>query len=124
MQAFIIGMTNQPGVLATALEALATAGINLQSAAAATWGDSGGAAVLTDDPAAGSALDAAGVSYHQAEVAVASLEHRPGTLAAAARALANAGINIEGVFPMGMDDGKVQVGFAVADAAAAQAALG
>jgi hypothetical protein len=64
------------------------------------------------------------VSYREADVAVASLDHKPGTLAGATRALANAGINIEGIFPVGMDGEKVQVGFVVADAAAAQAALG
>lgn len=125
MHAFIIGLNNRPGALADALEAIAAAGVNLGSAGAATWGDSGAAAVATSDAAGtAAALDAAGVSYRQTEVAVASLDDRPGTLAAAARALADAGINIEGLFPMGMDGGKVQAGFAVADAAAAKAALG
>lgn len=125
MRAFVIGLSNRPGTLAAALEAIAAAGINVAGVGAATWGDSGAAVLATDNTAGtASALDAAGASYREADVAVASLDHKPGTLARATRALADAGINIEGIFPLGMDGDKVQVGFVVADAAAAQAALG
>lgn len=55
---------------------------------------------------------------------VASLEHRPGTLAAAARRMADAGVNVETMFAIGMDGDKVMVAFGVSDAAAARAALG
>jgi hypothetical protein len=52
------------------------------------------------------------------------MEHRPGTLAAAARKLADAGINIETAFVAGMDGDKVQVAFGVDTPEAANRALG
>ena len=54
----------------------------------------------------------------------AKLDHRPGTLAAAARKLADAGINIELLFVSGMDGDKAEVAFGVDTPEAAQRALG
>jgi hypothetical protein len=125
MHAFIATADDRPGSGADLLDAVAAAGVNITSVAAVTWGGTGGVAFTADDEAAArGALSGAGASFREVDLAVTSLEHRPGTLAAAARALADAGINIELVLPMGMSDGKVQVGFGVADAAAAERALG
>ena len=124
MRAFIASPPNRPGALAEMLDAVAQRGINIGSVGATTWDTGAAVAFVTDDEAGTrAALDATSVPYRETGVAVASLENQPGTLGAAAQRLGSAGINIEAVFAMGMDGGKVQVGFAVADAAAAEQAL-
>lgn len=47
------------------------------------------------------------------------LDDRPGTLAEAARRLGDAGVNIEALFPIGMESGKVGVLLGVDNASAA-----
>lgn len=125
MDVFIVSLENRPGMLAGLAESIAGRGINITNIAAATTTDAGAVALTTDDDAGTrSALDEAGVDYRATGAVTAALEHRPGTLAAAARRLADAGVNVEAVFATGMDGGRVTIAFAVDDPAAAQAALG
>ena len=128
MQAFIVDLSNQPGSLAAVARALAARGINITATAAAAAGEAGSLSFTADDHAgARSVLEAHPWGFREVEVVVAVLEHRPGSLAAAAGRIADAGVNLETMFPVGMDGGRVQIAFGVADAAAAQearAALG
>jgi hypothetical protein len=99
--------------------------VNITAGGATTWGEGGAIAIQTnDDDGARSALQEAGITFREADVAAAWLENKPGTLADAARRLGDAGVNIEAFFPIGMEGGKVGILFAVSDAAAAKAALG
>jgi hypothetical protein len=125
MDVFIIELENRPGMLAGLAEAIADKGINIEAIAAATSSDSGNVALLTNDEAGTrSVLDGTGVTYRTAAIVHASLGHRPGSLAAAARRLADAGVNIEALFATGMDGGHVTLAIAVDDADAARSALG
>ena len=125
MHLFIIAPANHPGSLADALDGVAAAGANITSVGGGAWGDTGVIAIQVDnDEAARGALQASGVSFREAAVVTAWLEHRPGTLAAACRALGDAGVNIEALVPVGMQDGKVGCLFGVDNAEAAAAALG
>lgn len=125
MDVFIVSLENRPGMLAGLAESLGNRGINITAVAAATTTDTGAVALTTDDDAGTrAALDDAGVDYRACGGVEAALEHRPGTLAAAARRLADAGVNVEAVFATGMEGGRVTVAFAVDDADAARAALG
>jgi hypothetical protein len=125
VDAFIVELENRPGMLAGLAEAIAGRGINITAIAAATSTDSGAVALLTDNEAGTrAALDDAGVTYRACSVVSATLEHRPGSLADAARRLATAGINVEALLATGMDDGNVVVAFAVDDPEAARGALG
>jgi hypothetical protein len=125
MDVFIVSLENRPGMLAGLTESLAGRGINITNVAAATTTDTGAVALTTDDEAGTrAALDDAGVDYRTSAAVESALEHRPGTLAAAARKLADAGVNVEAVFATGMDGGRVTVAFAVDDADAARTALG
>ncbi len=125
MHVFIIAAENKPGSLADILEAVAQRGVNVISGGVAAWGDQGAIALETNDgEAARSALEAAGLQFRQVQHAAAWLDDRPGTFAEAARRLANAGVNIEAAFPIGMKDGKVGVLFGVDDHEAAESALG
>lgn len=125
MDVFIVSLENRPGMLAGLAESIAGRGINITNIAAATTTDAGAVALTTDDDAGTrSALDEAGVDYRGCSTVEAALAHQPGTLAAAARRLADAGVNVEAVFATGMDGGRVTIAFAVDDADAARAALG
>ncbi len=125
MNAFIVELPNQPGSLAMVAEAVAERGINITGFAGATSGDLGSVVFTTDDESATrSALGEKGWVYREVPIVHASMEHRPGTLAAAARRLADAGINIETAFVAGMDGDKVQVAFGVDTPEAAKRALG
>ena len=125
MNAFIVEMENRPGMLAGLTEAIGGRGINITAVAAATSTDRGAVALLTDNEAGtSSALDDAGVTYRTCAVVSAVLDHRPGSLADAARRLATAGVNVEALLATGMEEGRVVVAFAVDDADGARAALG
>lgn len=125
MRAFIVELQNRPGSLAATAEAIAAAGINIEGVAGLAMGSSGAVAVITGDEAGTRrALDDASFTYRDVELVTAALDNQPGTLAAATKRLADAGVNVELLTPVGMDGGKVTVAFGVADAAAARTALG
>jgi hypothetical protein len=124
MNAFIIELEDRPGTLADIADAIAEKGINIAGVAGATGGGAGAIALVTNDEAGTrSVLDASGSRYRQVALATASLEDKPGVLAEAARKLANAGVNIEAIFPTGMDSGKITVAFGVDNIEAAKSAL-
>lgn len=125
MNAFIIQLENRPGTLADLLEAIAERGINITAGAATAIGASGGFVLVgNDEQGIRSVLDAKGATYAQTPLVVASLEDRPGTMADAARRLANAGVNITAIFATGMDGGRISVAFGVDNVDAARGALG
>jgi predicted regulator of amino acid metabolism with ACT domain len=125
MNLFVVDMKDQPGELARLADVIAQKGINIESVTGLASRGGGTVAVLTNDEAATrSALSEAGYQAREVEIAVASLEHKPGTLAAAARQLADAGINVVAALPIGMADGKVGVAFATDQPARAREIFG
>jgi len=124
MNAFLVELENKPGAIATVAEALAKQGVNITNASGATCGDSGRVVLTTADPAATrSALQAVNATFKELEVTETSLRHEPGTLANATRRLADAGVNIEAIFPTGMTGNEVTVGFVTANPAKAREIL-
>ena len=112
MTAFLVDLQNKPGSLATLAEALGKQGINITGITGASCGDSGRAAITTaDDVATRSCLQNLKASFNEYEVTEASLANKPGSFGMAARRLADAGVNIEAVFPTGMSGNDVTVGF-------------
>jgi hypothetical protein len=125
MSAFVINLENRPGSLTRVAEALGSAGVNITAIAGATSGGQGVIGLTVDDESgARSALDGAGLSYDTVELAMVSLEDRPGGLAEAARRLSDAGVNVELLLVTGRDGPNVTVAFGVADPATARSALG
>ena len=127
MNAFIVELRNQPGELARVTESIAQKGIDIRAFSAVTCGGSGSLALVTNDEAATrTALADAGYAAREIEVVGAptsATDHRPGTLAAAARKLADAGINVEAAMPIEMDHGTV-IAFATDQPTKALAILG
>jgi hypothetical protein len=125
MNAFIVEMPNRPGELAQVAEALAEKGINVTGFTGATCGDSGSVCFVTNDEASTRrALHDAQYRAREIELLVATLPDRPGTLAEAARRLANAGVNIEAALPTGMSGGHINIALATDDPEAARTVLG
>jgi hypothetical protein len=125
MNGFMVNLKNQPGELARVAEAIAHKGINITGFTGAACGDMGTVAIVTNDEAGTRrALADAGFSVREIELVSASIEDKPGTLAATARRLADAGVNVEAAMPTGMSGGKVTLAFATNDPAKARSALG
>ena len=125
MNAFIVELKNKPGELARATEAIAQKGINILGFSGATCGDSGSIVLLTNDEAGTRrVLGDAGFRPREVELVVASLANQPGSLAATARKLADAGINIEAAMPSGMEGNKVSVAFATDNPSNARQLIG
>jgi hypothetical protein len=122
--AFLIELEDKPGGLADVAEAIAAKGINITAVSGATCGDRGRVAIATEDNAqTRAALTEKNYTFDQKEVTTVSLRHEPGSLAKAARQLANAGVNIESVMILGVQGQDVEVGFVTADPATARNAL-
>jgi hypothetical protein len=124
MNAFIVKAPDRPGALAGVAEAVAERGINITSAAGITWDGIGAVALTTNDEAGTrSILAQKGFETKELELVPVSLEDKPGALAAVTRKLADAGINLELLLPMGMRDGRVTVALATSDPAKTRATI-
>ena len=125
MIAFIVDLQDKPGEVARVAEAIAQKGINIEGFGGATAGGRGAVMLITnDEEGTRRALADAGCQVMESELVTASLEHQPGSLAAAARKLADAGINISGALPVGMSEGKVSIAFATDQPAKARELIG
>jgi hypothetical protein len=122
--AFLIEVEDKPGALADVTEAIAAKGVNIVSLSGATCGERSRVAIATDDgSAARTALSDAGAKFDEMEVTSVQLRHEPGSLAKAARQLANAGVNIESILLLGMQGNDIEVGFVTSDPSMAKSAL-
>jgi hypothetical protein len=119
-----ISVSDEPGGLATAAEALGAAGVNVEGVAGLGGGGAGQIHLLVQDPAgARSALEGAGLTVEgerEAVVLDVSNEDRPGRLGELARAAADAGVNLAACY---VATGSRLV-FVADDAAALRSALG
>ena len=124
MQAFLIDLENKPGAFADVAEMIAAKGINITAVSGATCGDSGRTVIMTDNDAlTRSVLSEGKCSFKEHGVTDTSLRNVPGSLAKATRRLADAGVNIESLLPIGMEGDEVRVIFVTDDPTKAAAAL-
>jgi len=117
-----IELESRPGALADVGEAMADAGINCSGAMALTLDTASPIHLLIDDvEAAKAVLSEAGIPVTaERPVLLVDVVNKPGELGAAARKLADAGVNIE-LFYLTADSKMV---FGVDDFEAGKAALG
>jgi hypothetical protein len=119
-----VSVSDEPGGLAKAAEALGAAGVNVQGVAGLGGGGTGHIHILVDDASgARSALEGAGFAVdgeREAVVLDVSSEDRPGKLGELARAAANAGVNLAACYVATSS----RLVFVADDAAALRAALG
>jgi hypothetical protein len=125
MTEFTVRLANRPGMLAMLAERIASAGVNLEALAAYGIGEEGRVHLMVDDAtAARSVLRAAGLAFDEREILVTTLSHRPGAVAAMARSLADAGVNIEAVYLLRCSAEGMEFAVAVDDPGAARSRLG
>ena len=125
MNAMIVQLEDKPGSLAHLAQVLGDAGVNIETGAGLVLGAAGGFGFIADDEHnAMAALDGAGITCRMVEVVMADVKDEPGGLAAVARRLADAGVNLELVVPARIGGERMGIAFGVSDAAAARAALG
>ena len=125
MKAFLVDLENKPGELARMTEAIAKKGINIEGVSGTACDQSGRVALFTNDEAGTrSALGDAALTFKEMEAVDATMPHVPGSLAKAARRLADAGINVEAILPTGMEGNDVTVAFVTDQPAKAKEALG
>jgi len=101
MKAFLIEAANRPGELARVTELIAGRGINIE-AFSIGYGADGALAILShDEKGLQSVLDdSQGITYKEVPLLTIWLEDKPGTVAKAARKLADVGVNIEFFAPV------------------------
>ncbi len=115
-QQFIVQLRNEPGALATLAEALADRGVDLRAIGGGGLGDVGHVIMTTaDDDLARRVLDEGGYTYFEGESLLAEVDDRPGGMAAIARRLADAGVNVHGHLFIGRWGDRAMFAFVVDD---------
>jgi hypothetical protein len=109
---FTVNLENRPGTLADMAEALGKAGVNIDGLQKMPCGGQGIAQLVTNNSmAASQAFESAGIAFTTREVLLLKIEDKPGALGGTARAMAQAGINLDvayttisGMLVLGMSD--------------------
>jgi hypothetical protein len=124
MRDFAIHLTHRPGELGRVANALSLKGVNIKSLAAMTVGNQALLRLIADDvEACRAALRENNIRFDESEMVTVLLENRAGEVAATADKLANAGLNLEAVYVIGLDGDLVELAFAVDDVKKARKAL-
>jgi hypothetical protein len=111
---FVVQLKNEPGAMANLAEALAARGVDLRAIGGGSMGDSGHVIMTTaDDETAKTVLEDGGYVYIEGESILAEVDDKPGGMARLARALADAGVNIEGHLFLGRWGDRAMFAFVV-----------
>ena len=113
---FVVQLKNEPGAMATLAEALAARGVDLRAIGGGSMGDSGHVIMTTaDDDTARAVLDDGGYVFIEGESILAEVDDKPGGMARLSRALADAGVNIQGHLFLGRWGDRAMFTFVVDD---------
>jgi hypothetical protein len=124
MRDLVIQATHDPGELARITNALSLADVNIKSIAGLAIGPQALIRIIPDDiDAARSALREGNIRFEEHELVTVLLEHRAGELTGVAAKLADAGLNLEAVYVVGLDGDLVELALAVDDAKKAKKIL-
>jgi len=111
---FVVQLKNEPGGMATLAEALAARGVDLRAIGGGGIGDSGHVIMTTaDDAATKAVLEEGGYTFIEGESILTEVDDRPGGMAALARQLADAGVNIYGHLFLGRWGDRAMFAFVV-----------
>lgn len=118
MTEFTVHLPNRPGSLADLAERLAAVGINIEALAAMGFDASSTVRLIVDDEASTRRLlDHNGLRFEERRVLTTMLPNKPGSVAAMARQLADAGMNIDAMYLLRTTRGGMEFAVAVDDAA-------
>ena len=111
---FVVQLRNRPGALAALSEALAERGIDVRAIGGGGLGDVGHVIMTTtDDEGTRAVLEAGDYTFVEGESILAEVEDRVGGMARVARALSDAGVNIQGHLFLGRWGDRAMLGFVV-----------
>jgi hypothetical protein len=120
----VIHVTHRTGEIARVANAMAKKDVNIKSLAGMGMGNQGIIRVIPDDiEAARSALKDANIRFEESELVTALLENKAGELAEVASKLANAGVNVQAFYVVGLEGELVEVAMAVDDVKTAKKTL-
>jgi len=113
---FVVQVTNQPGQMAALADQMAARGVDLRAIGGGGIGDIGHFIMTTaDDDTARSVLEDGGWTFIEGESLLAEVDDRPGGMAAVARDLADAGVNVLGHLFLGRWSDRATFAFVVDD---------
>jgi hypothetical protein len=113
---FVVELKNVPGALAVLAEELALRGVDLRAIGGGGIGGSGHIIMTTaDDETTRKVLQDGGYTFIEGESIVTEVDDRPGGMARIARALADAGVNIQGHLFLGRWGDRAMFAFVVDD---------
>ncbi|HEX5467073.1 MAG TPA: ACT domain-containing protein [Candidatus Limnocylindrales bacterium] len=115
-QQFVVQLDNRPGALANLAETLAARGVDLRAIGGGSIGQHGHVILTTaDDDTTRAILQEGGYSFVEGESILTEVDDHPGGMAAVARALADAGVNIQGHLFLGRWGDRAMFAFVVDD---------
>lgn len=124
MRELVVRLAHRPGELARVTNALSLYGVNIKSVAAMTVGDQALLRLIPDNvESARSALATNNIPFDENETAVVLLENRAGELTAVAAKLAEAGLNLEAIYVLGVSDDLIELAVVSDDAKKAKKVL-
>ena len=124
MRDFAVQLTHRPGELARVATALSRHGVNIKSVAGLAIGQQVQVRIIADDvESARAALEGANIRFEEGEVITVLLENRAGELAAVSAKLADAGVNLRGLYLTGIVDDLVELAIIADDPKKAKRAL-
>ena len=128
MKEFRVTVPHRPGGLAELLEYLAEREINLKAVISITEPEKALVALVPYDvELTRRSLEERGIAFEEAEVLFVDIPDKPGQLAKVARTIAEAGVNIESIYPLGTigcgECARVQFGFRLDNLVKAKEAL-
>jgi hypothetical protein len=113
---FIVQLPNTPGALAALAESLAARGVDLRAIGGGGIGELGHVILTTaDDDTTRQVLKERSYTFIEGESLLTEVDDRPGGMAAVARKLADAGINIHGHLFIGRWGDRAMFAFVVDD---------
>lgn len=116
MTEFVVRVANRPGRLAALAEAVASAGVNIESLAAFSVDDVAVIRMIVDDPrTVNRILREQGIPFEQHSILTTVLPNRPGVLAAMSQRLAASKVNIDAMYMFHTDDEGLHFAVAVDD---------
>lgn len=116
MRDVVIQLTHRPGELAEITNALSLQSVNIKSIAAMALGNQAVLRFIPDDmEATRDALRASNTRFEEREVVTVLLENRAGELTGVVAKLADAHVNLEAVYVVGVADDMIELAIAVDD---------
>jgi hypothetical protein len=116
MREVVIQATHHPGELARITNALSLKSVNIKSIAALAIGHQGMVRIIPDDiEAARGALQDANIRFEEHELVTVLVENQAGELTGVAAKLADAGLNLDAAYVVGLAGDMVELALAVND---------